>query len=226
MHDDELTRRLRNSAPDARPGDEHRRWLHLQLDHNFRHHRRRPPVRMPSVAAAAVLAVLVMTFGWSIPIGSDTFDLTRTGRMTSTGHELLKEAFGPGYRISLGEGATGQERAEMRRREIAAGAYDIVEVTGYTVDGRTYMSVGLRPWADPEYTSSGEIPEFTAEADYVIPRLAPCFKELFRRIEEDDWSTSVTSERTIAGMRFLVTTTTAEFPGVGEVAYHKGTPLD
>lgn len=226
MRDDELTRLLRESAPAARPSDEHRRWLRMQLDHNFRHHQRRQPLRMPSLTAAAVLTALALTFGWSIPIGSDTFDLTRTGRMTSTGHELLKEAFGPGYQMSLGEGATGQERTEMRRREIAAGAYDIVALTGYTVDGRTYMSVGLRPWADPEYTTSGEIPEFTGEAAYVIPRLAPCFKELLRRIEEDDWTTSVTYEKTIAGMRFLVTTNSAVFPEVGEVQYHEGTPLD
>lgn len=114
----------------------------------------------------------------------------------------------------------------MRRLEIAAGAYDIVELSGFTVDGRTYMNLGLRPWADPEYTTTGEIPEFTAEADYVIRRIAPCMKELFRRIEEDDWATSVTGEKTIAGMRFLVTTSTAVFPGIGEVSYHKGTPLD
>ncbi len=225
MRDDELDRMLRESAPDARPGDEHRRRLSMQLDHNFREHpRRRLPA--PSAAIAAVLTALVLTAGWSIPIGSDTFDLIRTGRMTSTGHEMLKEPFGPGYQMSIGNGEAGQDRAEMRRLEIAAGAYDIVELSGFTVDGRTYMNLGLRPWADPEYTTTGEIPEFTAEADYVIRRIAPCMKELFRRIEEDDWATSVTGEKTIAGMRFLVTTSTAVFPGIGEVSYHKGTPLD
>lgn len=224
MHDDELTRLLRESAPDARPSDEHRRLLRMQLDHEFRRHRRRHRRVSPAVAAAlVVLAALALR---PLPIGSDSFDLLRTGRHTSTGQEILKDAYGEGYALNVGGGAGGQARTEMREQEFAAGAYDIVDIFGFTTAGRTFFQYNRRPWADPGANTTETVPGYEDDEAYVLRHQEPVRKDVMARLVHDDWETSSTGIMTIAGRRFLVTTKSASFPGVGPISYHSGTPVD
>lgn len=225
MHEDELTRLLRESAPDARPSDEHRRLLRMQLQHNFHHHRR-PRLRLPSAPAAAVVATVALLVAWSVPIGSDTFDLIRTGHIASTGQELLKEPFGPGYRVSVGDGEEGRERAEFRRLELAAGAYDVVSVSGFRIGDRTYLDYGVRPWADPQLVSTVQIPAYAGADAVVMARLEPIRKEFFARLAQDDWDSTWTEVMTVEGRRYLVTVKAAEFPEVGRAEVLDGRPLD
>jgi hypothetical protein len=225
MHDDELTRLLRGSAPDARPSDEHRRLLRMQLDHSFRAHRRRR--RAPSALAAAVVVVVALLAGSPVPIGSDVQELAEGGRLGDGGMRTLRQPFRGGGIAALDATAEARIAAENLQDDLDARSYVVVGIAGESVGEETYYdflveSTGL---------SAGRrvnvgIPDYGDAKGRVLAGLREVRKDLLPRLQAKDWESESTGVVVVLGRRFLVTTRTMTFAGLGEVRFHEGTLLD
>ena len=227
MRDEDLDSLLRDSAPDTRPDDGHRRVLRMQLDHNFRHHRPWLRLGMPPATVAAFLAGLALLAGWSIPIGSDVRDLVDGGSLGVGEMRILHNQFRGGGISARDSSTAARHEAEDLSDDLMVGAYTIVGVTGYTVGGSTFFdyqveSTGLAAGREVNV----DIPAYAAAKTAIMMTLKTARQEVMARLLAEDWESVTTSVVTIGNRRFRVDSKTMTIGGIGEVQLHEGRLLD
>jgi len=189
----------------------------MQLEHNFRYHRPRWRLSRTVVGFLAALTLLVL---WTIPLGSDDFDLKATDLPVTAYGSVVQDAVTHKWVLNETNDEAGLLAAEDREREIAEGRFRITGFFGFAVAGKSFRTFSIHVESDPpgrttNVTRSGDI----KATDEVMAILKPVRNAFLACMKDDCWTSSRTSEEVVDGMLFRVTTRAKVFPPLGNVVY-------